>query len=250
MNAQAGNQRSEIVSAPRLPLAGYILLGLCTCWLYTVLALYRKLYRHMQERWHELGDYIQPGAHITLLYQSGFHVPVLPFLTAGFLYSLAAVLCAGLAYWVLNFREHVSLEMTAGIVGLLSLAAYLATLVFLLSVSRTLRVHEIAEGFLHRVANGQPAMPDAGLPGEQQRWDSVHNKIALYLVVTLPVVFLPTIVSYLVTSHVINSIDDSAWLLYATIVGFLHAWGTAIVVGMVNSHFAREDEFLVRGNQG
>ena len=247
MNLQSDSISPEILSVPKLPLAGFIVFGLMTFWIYTVFGIYRQLDQHMQERWQELRPYFKDDENLLIFYRNGFKVPVLPFLGAGLLYCLSASLFAGQLYWYVNHVESISHEVTVGFIGLSAIMFYLATIVFLLSLSRIIRVHEITEGFLFRLVIGKSQISDLEVPVfRSTQWDRVHGRIAVFLVVLLPFVFLPSVLGYLLLADMLNGILETAIILIILIMGVFHFWGTAIIVGMFNDHVSHEDHHLLK----
>jgi hypothetical protein len=235
---------TQLESEPRLPAAAFIVFGLLTFWLFTVIEIYRHMNLHMRKRRSALVGIVNGNAKAGSFYRSGFMVRRLPFLASGLMYCIGALLLGGQLYWYTAYPGQVDHNLLLELAGLSLLVFYLANLVFILSFAHLLRDHEVAEYFLlHLLVQHRGKRRLVNADELESRWNRVLARLVLLLVATLPMVFVPHMASELVRGGALVFSTDIV-IAICGIAGIFHLWSTMLVIGMYNGHVAFEDRQL------
>lgn len=235
-------------SAQRLSTTGFIILGLLTFWVYSVLRFARVLNKHFQRRWADIvarEDLKNAEQEAMLsLYDHGFnaHFGVPYFAAALFLLDAILILRWFILYILLGHSyDYWNVMIT---VGITSMIFYLATVITMLWALISMRRHEITELLL--TEQGVQALKiqqfDLGT-ALLKRWEYLTNSIALFLIISLPISFSPTISIYVFYLHM-----DEGYALWLPIICFIlailfHIWGTSLLVNLYNQHLDIESQY-------
>jgi len=239
--------RGDYGSGPRLAATGFLVFGLLTGWVYSVLRFAGALRAHSERRWREVtaGDGLS-GVDLTLLdsfRKRGFTVELLVPRVAATLFALCAAL---VAYWYFNWivvgdESDYGTIMTA--VGASSALFYAGCLLTMLWALGAVRGHETSE-LLVRELGANALAAQAAEPGDElvRRWERLSNRIVLFLVVALPIACAPTFAAHLFL--VGTSPGRELWMPLACflLAGVFHVWGTLLLVGLYNDHLAFETQ--------
>lgn len=234
-------------SGQRLPVTGFVVFGLITFWIYTVLRFRAVLREHCALRWKELmsRESLQSVGHDRLeaLRQEGFQVRwSVPALTSALL-AVDAALVAGWFYsWIVagNVYEYGAIMLA---VGISSALFYVAILIFFVWAFREMRNHELLELLLHEV--GPPSADEARpVPSEDLmlRWEQRSSELSLFLVIALPLMFSPALGVHLVLAGSFENQPLLPPVLCFVCAAVFHIWGTALILRLYNSHLATEAE--------
>jgi hypothetical protein len=266
----------EFGGGSELSSTGFLIFGLLTFWIYTVLRYHKILQTHIQTR---LGYFksLSPLSTLTpeqqqtyqTLIKRGFTPKEHPKYLSMSLYLLS-MLCI-LACFVLNafgvwagqstVADLVPEEIakTLNVLGprflfFLDKAIFLivggaafffcvSSVYFLSWVCRTTRDHEYYELLLAKLISNPEHFKMVG-PSETfvRRWNANQNWIALFLILSIPMIFSPL----MVVKYTLDSGTYAGWwLFFWTLIVFLcgaifHFWGTQILIGMYNGHLQVE----------
>jgi hypothetical protein len=234
----------ELHSEPRLPVTAFIVFGLLTFWLFTVIEIYRHMNLHMRDRRSALVGIVDGNAKAESFFRSGLMVRRLPFLASGLMYSVGALLLGGQIYWYTENPVHVDHGLLLELGGLSLLVFYLANLVFILSFAHLLRDHEVAEYFLlHLLVQHRGRRQSVNADELELRWNRALARLSLFLVLSLPMVFIPHAANEMIDAGLLDFSAGTVIAIYG-IAGIFHLWGTMLVIGMYNGHIAFEDRQL------
>lgn len=232
----------------RLSATGFVVLGLLTFWVYSVLQFANVLNKHFKRRWAEIQareDLQQVETDTLINFQKqgfSFHNHI-PYLAAG-LFAVDAILV--IRWFIIGVVQGYEFEYGWVIytIGITSCIFYLATLLTMLWALATVRRHEIAELLI--VEQGAIALqqPQFELGGELvKRWERNANLISLFLIVALPIAFSPTIGAHLFLTGI--NPDYELWLPLGCflLAAVFHVWGTVLLVGLYNQHLDAEAQY-------
>lgn len=232
----------------RIPITGVLVWGLLSFWAFTAWRVAGVWQAHLQARWarvHPMVDALNLDADgIADLKKRGFAAHTAPATGATVLLALSGLLTLG---WFIQGIVLDGLEdarLVVGAVALSSTLFYAGASIFMVWLWRSVQAHEQAEDWLRQARQGteSPGHKPAAL---EMRWEQAYNRLALFLVVGLPVVFLPTLGAYLLESK-----SPSGASLFLPAACFLaaivfHLWGSRLVVNLCNDHFASEQAAAV-----
>ena len=245
-------------NAQRLSTTGFIILGLLTFWVYSVIRFAKVLNKHFQRRWADTvvrEDLKNAEQHnMMALYNHGFNVHfAVPYFAAA-LFLLDALLV--LRWFILGIilgqpYDYWSIIITIGITSMLF---YFATAITMLWALITMRRHEITELLLTEQGALALELQKFELGSNLlKRWEHLTNSIALFLIIALPISFSPTICVYLFYAN-----PEMAYSILLPIACFIlaaifHIWGTSLLVNLYNQHLDMEKEYSnrkIKNNNG
>ena len=215
--------RGGFGSGQRLSASGFVVLGLITFWIYSAMRFARALSAHFARRWSEVearDELKSTDPRLAALRATGFTAARAAPWTAAALFALSAMLVA----WGLYTGSDKAIVASPALF-------YAGTLLLVLWALATIRRHETLE--FHVRERGAGAVfehPELGEDIERRRERQTNHVIA-FLVLALPMVFAPAIV----TRPVI-------WLPLAAI---FHVWGSLLLVGLHNGHLDEEARHLL-----
>ena len=232
-------------ASQRLSATSFVVLGLLTFWVYSVLHFASVLNRHFQRRWSEIQaredlQQADPNALLNFHKQGFTFHRGIPWLAAA-LFGLDGILI--LRWFVIGVVQGYGFEYwwVISTIGLTSGIFYLATVITMLWALASVRRHEVAELFITEQGAKALQQPQFELGGKlAKRWERSGNLIVLFLVIALPITFSPTIGAHLfLTSSLVNY---GFWLPLACFVlaAVYHIWGTILLVGLYNQHLEIE----------
>ncbi len=235
-------------TSQRLSATGFVVLGLLTFWVYSVLHFASVLNRHFQRRWAEIQarDDMQQAEADALMrfYKRGFSFhKAIPWLAAG-LFALDGILI--LRWFVIGVVQGYEFEYwwVISTVGITSAIFYLATIITMLWALATVRRHEVAELFITEQGATALQQPQFELGGElAKRWERSANLIVLFLVIALPITFSPTIAAHLFLNSSFPSYEILLPLACFILAAIYHVWGTILLVGLYNQHLETEAQY-------
>jgi len=229
----------------RLPVTGFVVFGLLTFWIYSVLQLGAALRAHLGARWTEFEALepvsSAPAAAREAARREGFEAGLAgPRLAAALLAASALVVAFWFWRWILagDVRSYGAIMAALGASCALFYGGVLAIFLWALGVVRR---HELAElmlreGTLPAAGSEAPALSEALLA----RWEKQTSEATLFLVVALPMVFSPMLGGHLFLT---GAVDAYALALPAACFAFaatFHAWGTWLLLKLYNSHLVIE----------
>ena len=124
---------------------------------------------------------------------------------------------------------------------------YLNTIAFVLWVSRTLERHERCELLLLQLSktprgfNLRQPSPDFA-----ERWEQHHNRVALFLIVAIPILFAPLITIKIFLAHPDSVIVPALPIVLFVLAGVFHLWGTRMLVDLFHTHLQIEQVEIER----
>ena len=235
-------------------ITAYHVFGLLSFWSYTVFRLGARLRIHLDERHHwfkthlrfERGEKLQTIAD-SLSYE-GFRIENRTRKLIGVVYALAGLYTVGwlLGTMLLGYPTEKPLLFYL-IVGISSVTLYLNTIAFVLWVSRTLERHERCELLLLQLSKNprgfnlrQPS------PDFAERWEQHHNRVALFLIVAIPILFAPLITIKIFLAHPDSVIVPALPIVLFVLAGVFHLWGTRMLVDLFHTHLQIEQVEIER----
>ena len=229
----------------RLPVTGFVVFGLLTFWVYTVLRLGAALRAHLDTRWSEFSA-VEPlsgvdAAAREAARREGFATGATGPRAAAGLLCLSGVF---VAYWFWRWilaGETFSYGAIMAALGVSSALFYGGVLAIFLWALGVVRRHELAELMLreHVLPSGgaeAPALSEALL----SRWEKQSAEVTLFLVAALPMVFSPMFGGHLFLTGAVDAYSlalPAACFVFAAV---FHVWGTWLLLKLYNSHLAVE----------
>jgi len=232
-------------SGSRLEATGFLVFGLLSFWVYSVLRFASALRMHSERRWREVvaGEALKaadPGL-LEAFRKRGFTVSGRTPAFAAALFATCAIL---VACWYVNWfviGDDFDYGVIMTVVGVSSALFYAGTLVMMLWALDAVRRHETSELLLREFA-ADALGPDAAEPGDEmvRRWEQQSNRIVLFLVVALPIAFSPTLAAHVFLVGAV--IGNELWLpvFCFLLAAVFHIWGTLLLVGLYNDHLRFE----------
>jgi class 3 adenylate cyclase len=215
--------RSGFGSGQRLSASGFVVLGLITFWIYSAVRLARALSAHFARRWSEVEareELKSTDPRLAALRATGFTAARAAPWAAAALFALSAMLVA----WGFYTGSHKAIVASPA-------PFYAGTLLLVLWALATIRRHETLEFHVReRGAGAVLEHPELGDDIERRR-ERQTNHVVAFLVLALPMIFAPAIV----TRPVI-------WLPLAAL---FHVWGSLLLVGLHNGHLDEEARQLL-----
>lgn len=217
--------------------------GLLSFWVYTVYKFNHVVQNHLHERSKEFGAVYKNSSDspnktiINPAFQSSQKMPFL----AMVLYGLSGIIVISIFFiWsVMAITQSYTVMMSEMLLA--STLFYLATIIIMLWALRTLQFHEQSELLLYE-SNAEISSLNDFVPSDELtlRWEAMHNKVILFLILSLPMVYSP---SY--GTHLFLTGQSAAYHLLPAISCFVfaiifHLWGTALLAELFNSHLAFE----------
>ena len=232
-------------SGQRLPATGFVVFGLLTFWIFTVLSFASALRGHLDLRWKEFSarESLKGADAVRLeaVRREGFSLSwAAPALVAAMLAGDALWVAAWFYRWILSgdALDYGAIMLQVGGSAVLFYAAILTLFLWTLGMVRR---HELAELLLHEAgaaALGENAPVAAG--ALLDRWERQAGEVSLFLVVAVPLTFSPAIGAHLFLG---GSFERLPLLLPAACFAFaamFHVWGTLLLLKLYNSHLECE----------
>jgi len=254
-----------------LPVTGYLVFGLLTFWIYTVWNFHATLSAHFRLRrnyFTKLLSNMKPSKNdseaIEVIFAKGFSSPATIKYTCTTLYalSLLMILTNFVLKWQFNqghfdqsiflgnFDEIMFYEITYGLLGFGSFIFCVSTIIFLLWVNNTLRDHEYHELLFAKYITDQEEIKMVRpSPKFTKRWEKNQGMIALFLILSIPLIFSPVIYvknfNAALQGGDLSSIKMTISIGYTLIfacAAIFHFCGTKIMTDMFNGHLVVEME--------
>ncbi len=229
---------------PRIPATGFIVFGLLTFWVYTVLRLAALVNEHAESRWREISTRLAnagvPADIMDKMRQRGFRTSTrVPFVAAGLFAISEIIIVVWCAKWV--FLGGSDFDYIVNLVVAASVAFYAATLAFVIWIARRIHDHEVNELAI-RERGPEIIANDRIVPDETMvaRWEQINNHISLFLIVAFAIAGSPVVAALLFLSGATAAYPGLPSLLVLILAGVFHVWGTRLVLGLFNSHLAIE----------
>ncbi len=185
-------------SGQRLPATGFVVFGLLTFWIFTVLSFASALRGHLDLRWKEFSARESlKGAdamRLDAVRREGFALPwAVPWAVAAMLGADALWVATWFYRWILSgdVSDYGAIMLQVGGSAVLFYAAILALFLWALGMVRR---HELAELLLHEAgvaALGEHAPVPAG--ALLDRWERQAGQVSVFLVVAVPLSFSPAL---------------------------------------------------------
>ena len=249
----AGLLEEDFGEGTRESITAYHVFGLLSFWSFTVFRLGARLRTHLEERrqWFETHLRFESGEKLQTiaarLSREGFRIKNRSRQLMGSIYALAGLytlgwLVGGILYGYPTERPGLFFLVA----GISSATLYLNTAAFVLWVSRTLERHERCELLLLQLSrNPRGFNQRQPSPDFTERWEQHHNRVALFLIVALPVLFAPLIAIKIFLAHPESVIVPVLPIVLFVLAGVFHLWGTRLLVDLFNTHL--EIEHLKKG---
>ena len=246
----------------KLPVVGYLVFGLLTFWIYTVWNFHATLAAHFRLRRNYFTDKLKnmkpsksDSEAIEIIFAKGFSSPVNIKYTCTTLYALSLLmLSANLVlkwqYTHGQYDESIFYEITYGLLGLGSFTFCVSTVIFLLWVNNKIRDHEYHELIFAKFVTDQREIKMVRpSPNFTRRWEKNQGMIALFLILSIPLIFSPVIFvrnfNAILESGDLSSIKMTLSIGYTLIfasAAIFHFCGTKIMTDMFNGHLVVEIE--------
>jgi len=230
-------------AATREPLTGFLVWGLLSFWVYTALRLAQRWRDHVEERWRDLGPGLEKNAtgaaDVSAVRHRGFATGLaMPYGAAAAFVLSGVLVVVWFTRWILvgSTSDYWAIM---GAVGLSSLLFYAGTCALVLWLARGLEVHEQAEVLIiERGSDAVAALRRAPPAVMVARWEQLHNHVALFLIVALPMVASPALGTHFFLTR--GFADNALWpaALCFLLAAVFHYWGTKLLVGLYNGHLA------------
>lgn len=246
-----------------LPVTNYLVFGLLTFWIYNVWHFHFALSRHFRRRLNSFGNLIkhvntskEDEETLNILMEKGFSSKMNVKYTCVTLYAMSMALMFGnlivkRLYTLGDFGEDIFYGFTYEILGLAAFTFYASTILFLLWVSRKLKDHEYFELLYAKYVTDHSRIkmikPSVNF---RKRWVKNQNMIALFLILSLPMIFSPVIAARTFNAAIDGGADSSSirttlavgYVLIFACAGIFHFCGTKILTDMFNDHLKTETE--------
>ena len=229
----------------RLPVTGFVVFGLLTFWVYTVLRVGAALRAHLGARWTEFAsreplESAEPAAR-NAARRAGFDAGRAgPGAAAALLAASAIVVAIWFWGWILNPGDRPSYPAVMAALGASSVLFYGGVLAIFLWSLGVVRQHELAELMLRESAlpdgEAAPALSEAML----SRWEKQSAEVTLFLVVALPMVFSPVVGGHLFLTGAVDAYSLALPAACFAFAAVFHVWGTWLLLKLYNSHLAME----------
>ena len=258
----AGNRTAEEYGGGQeLTATGYLVFGLLTLWIYTAVRYYHDLTRHFQNRLNHFSKQLESikvsekdSEALRQLKESGFKVsPKIKYicvtLNAFSIILLVINMAVRLSYSWGIFDEIVFYGFNY-ILLLGSAASFcVSSILFLTWVCKTTRNHEYHELLLAKYIQ-DPSEVRLIAPSKSfaDRWNRYQNQIALFLILSIPIIFLPAFAAQFFNDAIDRGEDVQTIVLKVTIgyfiifvcAGIFHLFGIKILMNMYNNHLRIE----------
>ncbi|MFT5174837.1 MAG: hypothetical protein ACI8W7_003026, partial [Gammaproteobacteria bacterium] len=236
------------------PASRYLVLGLLSFWIWTVVVLSRRVLAHAadREQWfHALLGERGSDPAVQALFRDGFAPVQWLWKLCAIVYAIDAllVLCGFFGFIVLGVDWTVAAKVAG--VGLASLLFYANTVAFVVWLWRYIKRHEHCElKLLELVRADQPFAPDRPIRGFAARWAPEDNHVSLFLVMSAPITFSPTVAVHLF--HEGLSVGTTLLLPLAAFAcaAAFHLWGTHVLIRLWNQHLNEESAASGRAASG
>jgi len=228
-------------SGQRLPAIGFVVFGLLTFWIFTVLSFVSALRRHLDLRWKEFSarESLRGADAVRLdaVRREGFSLSwAVPGLVAAMLAVDALWVATWFYRWILSGDAYDYGKIMLQVGGS-ALLFYAAILTLFLWVLGAMRRHELAELLLHEAGvaalDEQAPVPAGAL---LDRWERQAGQVSLFLVVAVPLTLSPALGAHLFLSGSVASLPLLLPAACFTFAAVFHAWGTLLLLGLYNSH--------------
>ena len=229
---------------PRIPATGFIVFGLLTFWVYTVLRVSALVNEHVESRWREASQQLATAGVAADLMEKlrrrGFRTDTrLPWVAAGLFALTETIIVIWCAKWL--FIGGSDLTYIVPLIAAAAALFYAATLTFVIWLARRIHEHEVNELAI-RERGPEVIANDRIVPDETMvaRWEEINNHVALFLIVAFAMTGAPVVAALLFSSGVTAAYPGLPSLLVLILAGVFHVWGTRLVLGLLNSHLAIE----------
>jgi class 3 adenylate cyclase len=248
----------EFGGGNELSSTGFLVFGLLTFWIYTVLTYSKCLQRHFDLRLDYFNSLLkqrdsEKEVQIPeLIVSRGFSPKSYPAPICVILYFISMALAVGRAAGVqlgllgaFGYETLRKMDMVAAATA--SFLFCLSSILFVWWVCRVIKDHEYFEllfaKFVQNPDNFKIVPPSQKFV---KRWDRNNNRIALFLILCIPMTVSPLMAA----KHFYSIIDAGKTLdhliiiwqiiLYGCAAAF-HIWGTQILMNMYNDHLRIEN---------
>ncbi|MEW6264172.1 MAG: toll/interleukin-1 receptor domain-containing protein [Thermodesulfobacteriota bacterium] len=253
----------DLGSGTEVTATAYLIFGLLTLWIYTVLAYWRLLSGHFEQRlkaFHRrLADRsLSPQAKemLSTLTRTGFHLGSRWKWILAALYFMSLTLVCAITVETHLFAMLIISESFFNEASLIQIAAAatlfcLGTLFFMAYVCRKLRDHEYQEMLLVHFCEDperfQMLLPSDGFV---KRWAVNYNRIALFLILAVPMIFSPFLAVWHIHALIQEGKDTVHPIIIWALVTFglgavFHFFGVMSLLGMYNGHLHLERSQLL-----
>jgi class 3 adenylate cyclase len=245
-----------------LPVTGYLVFGLLTFWIYTVWNFHAALSAHFRLRRNYFINFLKnmkPSKNdseaMEVILAKGFSSPATIKYTCTSLYAFSFLLISInlILRWQTtrgHFDESIIYEITYGLLGFGAFIFCVSTIIFLLWVNNKIRDHEYHElifaKFVTDLKGIKMVRPS---PNFTKRWEKNQGMIALFLILSIPLIFSPVIFvrnfNAVLESGDISSIKMTISIGYTMVfasAAIFHFCGTKIMTDMFNGHLLVEME--------
>ena len=244
----AGLLEEDFGEGSKESITAYHVFGLLSFWSYTVFRLGTRLRIHLEERqqWFATHLRFEPGAKLQTiadnLSREGFRLKNRTRSLIGSVYAVVGLYTVGWLVGGILFGYPIEKPLLFYlVVGLSSVTLYINTAMFVLWVSRTLERHERCELLLLQLSrNPRGFNQRQPSPDFIERWEQHHNRVALFLIVAIPILFAPLITIKVFLAHPESVIVAALPIVLFVLAGIFHLWGTRLVVDMFNTHLEVE----------
>ncbi len=240
-----------------LSTTGFLIFGLLTFWMYTVHNYHNILTSHLKARSSYFDNSIRSvrlspenqNAY-TFLTQKGFRTENSPKYICFSLYFVSMTLIMFIFLLNIGGISHFHIRLSDTfiliLVGIAALTFDISSVYFLSWVCRTIKNHEYYELLTTKLIR-YPDMFKLFQPSDifVKRWNNNQNKIALFLILSLPLIISP----FIALIHFYNLIDvgevtDKIALIWMAGIfmsaAIFHLWGTKLLIDMYNGHLGIE----------
>lgn len=231
-------------ASPRLPLTGFIVFGLITFWVYTAIRMGTVLREHLAERWSEIRPSLEaagiPGDRLEAITRQGYPRGIAIPNAAAALFAIDGLV---VIWWFWNWiivGDASEYTTIMAVVGFSSVLFYAATCLLVVWTARRLYHHETVELLIKERGPSAARRQLAPAAAIVARWEQHNNRIALFLIVALPIVASPAVGAHLFLTGASGEYAGWPAALCFVFAAAFHYWGTKLLVGLFNTHLETE----------
>lgn len=248
----------EFGGGSELNATGFLIFGLLTFWIYTVWRFSACLQRHFKLRWSFFNSLLQEN-HIEIedipdpIIEKGFFPKGNPKYICTLFFSISMLIIGGRTIFIffgvfISLQDDLLRKIDLYSTGIASFFFCISSIYFIWWVCTAVKNHEYYEMLLAKFVKDHlhfRLVPPS--PKFSARWNQNQNRIALFLILCIPLTVSP----FISVHFFYRFIDSNAGLvstpaliiwqiLLFTCAAIFHIWGTQLLLNMHNGHLRIE----------
>lgn len=256
-----GLTEDEYGGGTEIPSTSYLIFGILTFWIFTVVKYYQELRAHLQIRRDFFKDVLadiqipdREQEKISEIIDEGFQITpglknscVAMFATAGF-FGILLIIFSN--FYSIPFINQKWVEILTYLALSIAPSFFcVATIMFLLWAQRTIKRHEYCELLIAKyIEDREPVKRLKPSFTFTKRWNNNQNMIVLFVILTIPLSFSPAVTGYnfFQTLEGLFDVDRvnrfvNLWYFVIKFCGAtLHFCGVKLLMDMFNEHLRIE----------